>query len=78
MNRARRGGGFIKLARDTTTYFDVAYASSDDLSGIANQLSASTYGDKAGADIKAGWCYASKTYGAGDKGTPGETNDVCK
>jgi len=72
------GGGFIKLTSSDgkTVVFETKYGGSDDKAGQANQMS----GDKLAptADLSKGWCYATKTYGDGDKGTPGAANDTCK
>ena len=71
-------GGFIKLSGPKATVFNVSYDANDDKAGVANQLSGDKLGAKLGADISTGWCYASKTYGVGNYGTPGAANDVCK
>ena len=50
----------------------------EEVKAVLNQLSGDKLGAKLGADISTGWCYASKTYGVGNYGTPGAANDVCK
>lgn len=61
---------------DSVTYSTGANGWPSFESGRALQLSADKH-DAQSNDSGSAWCLASKTYGAGDKGTPGSKNAVC-
>jgi hypothetical protein len=68
----------IVLWQDATMIDRVAYVAPSWplLGGVSASLRTSAYSATAN-DSYLNWCYATSTFGAGDKGTPGAANDPC-
>ena len=67
----------LKLAHGTTLVDQIGYLPGWPFAeGVAMQLNVK-YTDASSNDSKDGWCKATKTYGAGDYGSPGEANGGC-
>ncbi|MCS6899691.1 MAG: lamin tail domain-containing protein, partial [Myxococcales bacterium] len=74
------GGDTLRIevvsGNSVTVIDEVKYAGGAAYKGISYNLDPSKY-DALLNDDAANWCLATSTFGAGDKGTPGQPNDAC-